>query len=483
MTDGVAIPNGTVIESLPPELMQIIFMIRVESLYLAYPSPKIMRNMMFLTHVCRRWREIALGFPHMWFPVIQFPGVLPDLFLERGGSSPLRMSNLLTHPESLLTPSLLPEHVDRLHEVSIRSGADSYRNFFKRIGRRFENLSVLSLACEEGLNWMLAQSEDVHDAGNVDAPELRHLTLDKLWIRSISQFRDLRTLFLRRIRDDSVNIIDLVGFLSNNPLLEELELDNVKVVGAAQNDLSTQIIPLPHLRALRLVLDNSHLIPLFSLFSLKGCLTTRITLAHFTSSTIESFIEACAPYFAIFDHSDHNISLAYTGQALIVKSLTSPNCFVSFGLVATLGFLPLIDHLNAWRVTHLTLASEYTRFIMSLPTFPNVIHLELRYRDSSHPNSSGDLLQNDEAMATLCPGLRELEISCTDPDFPMEESRVWLRTLSRRREAAGGVGLKRLTLAVLEPDSFDATIVSNFKGLVEEFELASSYDRRSSSFY
>jgi hypothetical protein len=476
----------TTIHSLPPELIQITFMIYVQSLYLAYPSPKIMRGIMSVTHVCRRWREISLAFPQMWFPVIQFQSNkwrLPYLFLQRGGSSPLRMSNLLTHPQVLLTPLLLREHADRLHEITIRTGAESYQKFFEKVGHKFENLLVLNLACEQGFDWMQAQNNDVFDAGRVQTPELRHLALDKVWIRSISQFRELRSLSLRRIRNDSLTVEDLVSFLSNNPQLEDVEVDDTQVTNVTQHNILDEIIHLPRLRKLRLLLDNSHLIPLFRLFSLKGCLTTHITIGHFTTSTIDPFIEACAAYITLFDHPDHNLSLAFTGEALIIKSSMSPNCSVGFSLVATLGHLPIIDHLNLWRVTHLRLACEYTRFMMSLPTFPNATNLALRYRDSYHPKSYGDLLQNDEAMSTLCPRLHELEIVCTDAFFPIMESRVWLQTLSRRREAAEGVGLKRLTLAVLEPGDFDAEIIAKFEALVDDFRLVSSYERIFSCFH
>ncbi|KAI0048078.1 hypothetical protein FA95DRAFT_1678575 [Auriscalpium vulgare] len=85
--------TGLPVSRLPPEFLSIVFAI-LTLIYIPAPTSKSL-TWMYITHVCRRWRDVALNNPALWSTIIlPFPlgARWAEAFLSRSKSSALTIT-------------------------------------------------------------------------------------------------------------------------------------------------------------------------------------------------------------------------------------------------------------------------------------------------------------------------------------------------------------------------------------------------------
>ncbi|KAJ8076658.1 hypothetical protein AAF712_000294 [Marasmius tenuissimus] len=133
------------IQKIPPEILTEVFMFCAEDI----DYPDTMEDMMTISMVCGRWRELALSVPALWSHIYLCLGVVPrdtgnyypalrryvETFLERSGNAPLTFTLSWDQAES----GNLDMSVD---EVSVTSIFDALRTNSSRV--RALRLNVLT---------------------------------------------------------------------------------------------------------------------------------------------------------------------------------------------------------------------------------------------------------------------------------------------------------------------------------------------------
>ena len=219
-----------IIHCLPPELLAIVAS--------HLPDDK---SLIIATHVCHLWRSTFLSSPRLWSRLTLENERRTLVFLERSGSAPLSVDLMRNRRPPKIAREPLKRIIDRLTTLW---GADS-----------------------SFLDEILAQSPPVLRTLNaVQSP-------DQLWnppTRSLPSLRSLAitnigrhlfhvpylTNFLCKLtyhpRDTGNLENDLFDFFRSCPLLEVIFLSygySDTNIGSANNEASTEAVPLPHLRS------------------------------------------------------------------------------------------------------------------------------------------------------------------------------------------------------------------------------------------
>lgn len=236
--------NLAAVHALPVEVMIRSFEILSEDYPPedGYSSAEYPLGWIIVTHICRRWREIALSHTALWHKPAHKLG--PQWFSEmltRAHSTPLTIELRSYSPmsvEEFIYDALISHH-DTLRVVDIYCKTANFRHklptFLTRAAPRLYTLKISS-----HLDFDIPP-----DLFGGDLSQLRHVSFQRVsdtWLRA--PFQNIVTLEVEHMESSPLKSFDpLLNILNNNSLLESLKLTGV---------LPNHTAAAPHGRLIRL---------------------------------------------------------------------------------------------------------------------------------------------------------------------------------------------------------------------------------------
>lgn len=243
-SSAFAVPH--LINNLPLELIEQIF-IDCTHTGVALRSFKLTRSPKWIsiTHVCRLWRQIALGCPRLW------THITPDLsstwiaaFASRSKSVPLLVEIEVNHIANGTFQQHLSTNASRLRELSLGHDCDD-----EDVDEIASNLATTLSTPAPLLRSLVLDFDDIYleeDLFGGYTPQLRRLWLGAgiLVPPTSSLLPNLRYLKMRTVTSFAVTLM----LLQQTPLLETLHMGNFDEQPDNQfPDNIHSIIRLPHL--------------------------------------------------------------------------------------------------------------------------------------------------------------------------------------------------------------------------------------------
>ncbi|KAI0040298.1 hypothetical protein FA95DRAFT_900403 [Auriscalpium vulgare] len=257
---------------LPVEVLAHVFSFLRVSHFKPHRSPNFPPAWVAVTHVCSRWREVALSFPALWSNIVVYNPDWLEATLARSKATPLSLMMYLDRPGLPVHPWVESDayrHIQRVKDLVLRgTGVNDYVR--PLIGKRAPLLETLEL-------W-----EDTH--------EEIHLVRKGLFEGETPK---LRTLKLRRCRFLWTSTLFKANLthLEVHKMLDEYRPTTSVLVNLLEG--------LPNLQTLALC----HCLPTVgkvSTQSIKSSVQTKATLPWLTSLALSS---ECAPeLFNIISH-------------------------------------------------------------------------------------------------------------------------------------------------------------------------------------
>ncbi|GJE93471.1 hypothetical protein PsYK624_096300 [Phanerochaete sordida] len=280
------------VNSLPPEILTTIFRCLMEpetqpqqhrTLTGVAPSAgTATRIPISITHVCRYWRDSALGCPLLWSPIVFEPKdmatkySLPYLCLQRALGAPLDVQIKCSKSMDPQIWSVLAARSSRLRRVQVIDllGPEQLRELRQAV----PILHTLHIEVSHDLFDRRWEGEDLLDelpelfAGST--PALRHLKLNLFTSFSTNRFANLEVLHLsHQIYRERGDLASLFALLEASLQLEEVSLTDCHLAFAHEGPVPTGDRFLPLYRLRRLTLVDCHA-------SLVSSVLARVETAH-----------------------------------------------------------------------------------------------------------------------------------------------------------------------------------------------------------
>lgn len=267
------------VNTLPPEILTSIF--RTLSSPKTHSSPSTEhaviphkakpREWIPITHVCRYWRDTALGYPFLWSPIVFEPAdirnenSLPYECLHRSLGAPLDVQIKCGESSDDQVWDKLSARCGRLRKFHVVDLLDV--NSLEKFRGEAPILQSLQLQ----VNYKLIDQRD--DGETLDGvlppmfaghtPALRYLTLSFFTSYSSNHFENLAELRLSdQLYHASSELSHLIALLESSPNLEELSLTKCNISSAEEEMfLATSPVqerPLPMYRLQRLAFIECH---------------------------------------------------------------------------------------------------------------------------------------------------------------------------------------------------------------------------------
>ncbi|THU78211.1 hypothetical protein K435DRAFT_64027 [Dendrothele bispora CBS 962.96] len=199
-----------------------------------------------VSHICRHWRNVALGCPALWsHPNFFMSDSVPEMLL-RSKSAPLTIRLALNYGASKVIEAFHTslEHVARIRELSLATAGHNFERLFPRTDQAAPHLHklILNNLSGQSLREIIILPEDFLD-GN--APCLSHLELKDFHLPwSSPLLKNLTTLKLTCLNSQTTLLPtseQLVEVLGRMPGLETLELKNF--LPSSSSSLSEVTLP------------------------------------------------------------------------------------------------------------------------------------------------------------------------------------------------------------------------------------------------
>ena len=256
------------IHTLPVEVLGIIFQQTLprhgDGLpFNGYEDPLLaleLRSRVTLTHVCRRWRRVALDMASFWTVIDEASSASTSAFLARCRELPLQVCirNLLSRSAG---DTLIP-YGDRIRDLYLsipkgcRSTIPSSIPEFPFDAVNLERLSIVTDARpfdESRPNISLDLSPTLFSK---PTPRLKQLVLRSMcWLPDLS-FESLTHLHINQ--GTPISLVTILTFLGRCPALETLVLVDIYIANATAVPLD-HAVSLPRLRSFVLGINQSHL--------------------------------------------------------------------------------------------------------------------------------------------------------------------------------------------------------------------------------
>lgn len=416
-----SIPVPTTVYSLPDEILVLVFLL---SSHNSEPTPISQETLLSITHVCSRWRKLALSSGELWTSlVISFPITTEELvraktWLSRSNPYPLRIAIDLRDPdwdfdedshatqwfEMQATMGVILPEVERWQEMKIFADNWAPLHAFLYYTQNMSTPLLRSLTLRRCNPYFSAPHQTFAPSssraflplfGNRKLQELRILELEGVhvdWARSMA-IRGLTKLsFGYHAKDVLPSLAEFRDLLISCP-----ELDSLVIAGWGPRlgeDLNIRAnelkrfygtIQLPRLKALELgVMIPSYAVNLLSLFTIPSL--KLLTLDDITRYDPQTFT---SPDFGpIFDF--------LSGQALSPAPLS----------ISTQSLSALtVMNLNPGEVS-------FRRFLLGLQGLRVLIiqNCDMSALNALVPSSTG----------TLCRNLEKLSVEACGPDLLVE---------------------------------------------------------------
>ncbi|KZT06211.1 uncharacterized protein LAESUDRAFT_812825 [Laetiporus sulphureus 93-53] len=212
-----------------------------------------LREIMTLTQVCHRWREVAISHPRLWDSIAStYSPAQQRMLLERSRGSMSLKIYLEPGQSYLLDASLgtLTERIQELHFCHLNAHGAEVCNW------PMPRLEVLTVkGCDyDDVIWEMKGSPYLF-AGHT--PRLRSLSLSSLCWLPGNQFTTLKQLFLTRLRMPhcTARVLD---FFAQCPNLEDLVI--AIRTHLSDIDVSERTVPLAKLRRLAFLETERHVV-------------------------------------------------------------------------------------------------------------------------------------------------------------------------------------------------------------------------------
>ncbi|KAF9780759.1 hypothetical protein BJ322DRAFT_1081529 [Thelephora terrestris] len=236
------------INRIPPELFPMILQ--------CWDGGCTDRNLIALTHVCQRWREVFTANSTLWTYLKCKDVEKTRVYIERSKASPLKIflceSREGHHPYIQDAFLLVIPHISRATSIMIFGGEELFKTFTMHFSCPVPLLRHLTL--HFSLNPLPVLSSTLF---NGDLPSLRTLSLGGViphlpWqnLLQLTAFT-LSGLVLK----NDISVTRLLEFFSNAPLLREIEL---RVLPKSSDAPPGRVVSLPCLENFKIMTDNTH---------------------------------------------------------------------------------------------------------------------------------------------------------------------------------------------------------------------------------
>jgi len=247
------------ISSIPPEILGAIFVHHDQEMQLLYdPDDFTVRSWPIVAHICRHWREVALGTPELWATPFLNSSRATEEMLMRSKMVPLNLRSGLEYCMESVQKVFM--HVERLQEVSLRFFDGGVTN--RCITEFLSKLSACSAPKLQSLSLVEKYKQTLRIAipTSFIAPKLRSLEIkycDISWASTI--LTGLTVLDIKKLSPECLPTLDeLISALRRMPALHTLVLEDalptlpfqITSLPRAPRAMNVQ---LPHLKRLRLV--------------------------------------------------------------------------------------------------------------------------------------------------------------------------------------------------------------------------------------
>ncbi|THU76244.1 hypothetical protein K435DRAFT_879484 [Dendrothele bispora CBS 962.96] len=230
------------ISKLPPEILSTIFLLYRDGTAYHWRTLAWIR----VSHICRHWRNVALGCPALWsHPNFFMSDSVPEMLL-RSKSAPLTIQLTLNYGASKVIEAFHTslEHIARIRELSLATAGHNFEKLFPRTDQAAPHLHklILNNLSGQSLREIIILPEDFL---NGNAPCLSHLELKDFHLPwSSPLLKNLTTLKLTCLNSQTTLLPtseQLVEVLGRMPGLETLELKNF--LPSSSSSLSEVTLP------------------------------------------------------------------------------------------------------------------------------------------------------------------------------------------------------------------------------------------------
>ncbi|KAG9040755.1 hypothetical protein FS837_000226 [Tulasnella sp. UAMH 9824] len=218
-----------------------------------------------LRRISTTWKDVVDGTPSLWTIIsATFPEDVIRASLARSGSSPIviyfpggRWSNTPPFPEFLQT---IGPHVHRCSSLAFRIDPEVVDEVPPLSSLR---LAALKIEIDLDATWMPGDTvpysrgiEISNEAlGNIRAVDFNQVPID--WRRTLEHLRNLRTLALDGVYDNTITHEHIFDVLVASPGLEALTIRDMRIVDSPSSlSPPTESISLPQLRSIIFMTDG-----------------------------------------------------------------------------------------------------------------------------------------------------------------------------------------------------------------------------------
>lgn len=370
-----------------------------------------------LTHVCRRWRRVALDMASLWTVIDEFSSASSSVLLARSRQMPVQVyiKNMLSRS----TGNALVAHGHRIRDLYLsipkehRSAIPSSVPEFPFDAMNLERLSITTDARPFDESRPIVNLDLSPALFGQPTPRLRMLVLRNMcWLPDIS-YGNLTHLHITQ--GTPVSLVTVLTFLGRCTALEELILVDIYIASSAAVPLD-HAVTLPRLRTLVLGINQSHLSMrrLIQYLILPPTATVRVTgvYAFRALSDLRPFPHL--PFTETFD----TLSVDHSFGHLVVRA-SGPSSAL---------FLDFKDYPLS--------SSEQAIYLMqSIIPFGNI--LDIRYRAHVHHARRAVHLLGDSHMPSLkkfC--YIDTHDASTIPDAWADRREAYMNAISQALERA-----------------------------------------------
>lgn len=418
------------------------------------------QNLITLTHVCGRWRDIFIADSPLWTHLDCTSVEKTSVFIERSKSSPLKVSlgrrdkvsQFKTEAFRLVIP-----HISRINSLRI-IGGQSFSPYLAR--HLFVPLPLLrDLKIDLDSDSAITLDDKLF---NGDPSSLRTLSLSGVvppspwWNLS-----KLNTFVLRSFPGSEISITQLLDFFANSPLLGKVEL---RYLPDSSNAPPGRVLSLPRLESLTIVTDQTSPSALLNHLSIPTGASLHLEFDSAVEDSLRKFLPKTSKHlhnvffitsvYLYFKVSGVHIQLTGPSGELYVFSKRRSGWSESQRVSSDHRILQSLDYFDTLSKAQTLAVTTYgdpylEEEYMDLPPPHSILHIMKDLR-TLFINRLGQPFildlnpdQNPSKLA-LCPKLENL-ILCVQDGFDIGE----LMKMAKKR-ASEGVKLRSITVIDVE---------------------------------
>ncbi|KAL7279746.1 hypothetical protein ACG7TL_006153 [Trametes sanguinea] len=326
------------VNKLPPEILAYIFSLVPRDLPshgMAQLGAKQTYDLVPLTHVCRRWRVIALSASPLWSTVCEtMPShVASHAFRARAGLVPLTVYVDRPYPSAALRTLLATEGKNiaelELHDLQELPPVQLASELLSFSAPSLERIVVHSRTARVIHEQPSVEAPEAIQLCRGDTPRLKHLEFHGVPFLPANHFTALTYLSLSYYDSPIAWALDdLLGLLSRSPMLQTIRLNGLPCDLHLRRPTATSPVALPYLKSLEIGEFLGYLSPIPTLRQI----VSQITLPSDASVRIYG-VEACRVSGTVElsptpeEWSSLDINMTFSTLTLVLSRPLSPATF------------------------------------------------------------------------------------------------------------------------------------------------------------